>query len=179
MALSFRRAVPDDLPALHALVETAYRGDASRAGWTTEADLIDGQRTDREELESLMSSPTKRFVLGFLSGDGEGDELVASVLVSDEGDAAYVGMFVVRPVLQGRGLGKLVLAEAERIAREELGRRVVRMQVIAQRDELIAWYARRGYAPTGERAPFPYGNARAGAPKRDDLEFVILRKELP
>lgn len=178
MTLSFRRAELDDLPALHALVEIAYRGEASRAGWTTEADLIDGQRTDREELEDLMSSPKKRFLLGFLALEGPGDELVASVLVSDEGDAAYIGMFVVRPVLQGRGLGKLVLAEAERIARDELGRNAVRMQVIAQRDELIAWYARRGYTPTGERAPFPYGDTRSGAPKRDDLEFVILRKEL-
>jgi ribosomal protein S18 acetylase RimI-like enzyme len=171
--IAFRLATLADIPALHALIEGAYRGEGSRAGWTTEADLIDGQRTDAEVLRGLLTSPRKRFVLGV-----EDDELIACVLVSDEGDAAYMGMFVVRPDLQSRGIGKIVLAEVERIAREDLGRAAVRMQVIAQRAPLLEWYARRGYLPTGERAPFPYGNVRAGLPKREDLEFVILRKEL-
>src|SRR4051794_13241714 len=46
-AVMFREAGPADLGAIVALVESAYRGESSRAGWTTEADLLDGQRTDR------------------------------------------------------------------------------------------------------------------------------------
>ena len=173
MTLSFRRAALPDLPALHALVESAYRGEASRAGWTTEADLLEGQRTDIDALAALLASATHQCILAF-----DGPELVASVLVSDEGDAAHVGLFAVRPSRQGCGIGSRLLAEAERTARDGLKRREVRMHVIRQRHELIAWYARRGYVPTGARAPFPYGDARVGLPTRDDLEFVVLRKNL-
>jgi GNAT superfamily N-acetyltransferase len=173
VALTFRRATPDDVAALHALVEGAYRGDSSRTGWTTEADLLDGQRTDREELDGLIRGETTRFLLGC-----DGDAPVACVLLSDEGEVVYLGMFVVRPDLQSRGLGKLVLAEAERVARDEMKRRAIRMTVIAQRPELIDWYTRRGYHPTGAREDFPYGDPRSGVPRRDDLYFVVLLKEL-
>lgn len=170
---SYRRAVTTDLPVLHALVESAYRGEASRAGWTSEADLLDGQRTDLDALGDLLAGPKHRFILAFEVG-----ALVASVLVSDEEDAAHIGMLAVSPARQGRGTGSRLLAEAERVIRDELGRREVRMHVIAQRAELIAWYARRGYAPTGAREPFPYGDSRVGLPKREDLEFIVLGKVL-
>ena len=173
VAFVFRRAGPADLPALHVLIETAYRGEASRAGWTTEADLLEGQRTDPDALAAPLAGAKDRFILAL-----DERELVGSVLVTDEGDAAHVGMFAVQPSRQGHGIGSRLLAEAERVARDELQRREVRMHVIAQRHELIAWYARRGYAPTGERAPFPYGDASVGRPKRDDLEFVVLGKTL-
>jgi ribosomal protein S18 acetylase RimI-like enzyme len=87
-------------------------------------------------------------------------------------------MFSVTPGLQGGGVGKQVLAEAERIAREEWACPAMRMTVIDIRDELIAFYERRGYARTGVKKPFPYGDARFGLPKRDDLRFEVLEKAL-
>jgi ribosomal protein S18 acetylase RimI-like enzyme len=87
-------------------------------------------------------------------------------------------MFAVRPGSQGGGLGRRVLARAERLAREEWGVREMHMTVISVREELIAWYERRGYRRTGRMAPFPYGDERFGVPRRDDLEFELLVKEL-
>lgn len=173
MTLVFSRATSADVAAIVALVESAYRGNASRAGWTTEADLLDGQRTDRAGVLGLIEGTRSRILLAHDEG-----ELVGSVLLEDEGDKAYIGMFAVRPGLQSRGLGSALLGEAERVAREELHRDVARMTVIAQRSELIAWYERRGYAQTGEREEFPYGNERFGKPRRNDLYFVVLEKRL-
>jgi ribosomal protein S18 acetylase RimI-like enzyme len=86
-------------------------------------------------------------------------------------------MFAVSPKTQGGGLGKQVLAEAERTAREDFGLDSMQMTVIRQREDLIAWYVRRGYARTGETKPFPYGDVRFGLPRRDDLEFEVLVKD--
>lgn len=170
---TFRRATLDDLRDLHALVESAYRGEASRAGWTTEADFLDGQRTDLEELEALVVGPSTRILLAH-----EGEALVGCVLLREEPGCAYLGMLSVRPTLQSSGLGRALLQEAERVARDELDRPEMRMRVISLRDALIAWYQRRGYALSGDREPFPYDEPRAGRPKRDDLEFVVMRKAL-
>ena len=89
---------------------------------------------------------------------------------------AYFGMFAVRPDLQGRGLGDVVRAEAERLAGQEWGAHEMRLMVFPQRVPLIRWYARRGYHDTGRRVPFPYGDERYGIPKRPDLEFAVLAK---
>jgi GNAT superfamily N-acetyltransferase len=91
---------------------------------------------------------------------------------------AYFGMFAVRPGRQGRGLGRAVLAEAQRLARAEWHATRMEMTVIRQRLDLIAWYARLGYQPTGATEPFPYGDERYGRPTRPDLEFVVLAKPL-
>jgi ribosomal protein S18 acetylase RimI-like enzyme len=170
---AFRCAALSDVGELVALVESAYRGDPSRAGWTTEADLLDGQRTDPEEVSSLIADPTIALVLATL-----GQVLVGSVAVrTDEARVAHIGMFAIRPTLQGSGLGTALLAEAERVAVER-GALMAEMTVIEQRVELLAWYARRGYRATGETEPFPYGNFRFGSPKRDDLRFLVLEKSL-
>ena len=170
--LSFRPANHADIPALVALVTSAYRGDVSRQGWTTEADLLDGQRIDPEGLRRDIDRP--RSVVLLAERDGA---LLACAHVAEEDGAGYFGMFSVRPDLQGGGVGKAVLAEAERIAR---GWRLpaMRMTVIDIRDELIAFYERRGYARTGIHKPFPYGDERYGIPKREDLRFEILEKPL-
>jgi len=104
--------------------------------------------------------------------------LIACCQLEHRGSAGYFGMFAVRPGRQGGGLGKVVMAEAERIAREEWGATVMEMTVISVREELIAFYERRGYRRTGELSPFPYGDERFGLPQRDDLEFEKLVKEL-
>lgn len=170
---SFRTATAADVPAIVALVESAYRGDSGRRGWTTESDLLDGQRTDAADVAEAMARPDSRIVL--LERDGR---LLASCHVERVGEAGYFGMFAVDPTLQAGGLGKLLLGEAERVAREEWGCRLMEMTVIVQREELIAWYERRGYRRTGTYKPFPYGQERFGVPRRDDLRFELLVKAL-
>jgi ribosomal protein S18 acetylase RimI-like enzyme len=171
--LTFRTAAEDDIPALVALVESAYRGDASRAGWTTEADLLEGQRTDPEGIAAVVAGPAAVMLAVERAG-----ELVACCQLEQRGEHAYFGMFAVSPRLQGAGLGKAVLAEAERTVRAEWGAREMQMTVIRQREDLIAWYERRGYARTGKLSPFPYGDERFGIPQRSDLAFELLVKPL-
>lgn len=176
--LTFRNANETDIPALVALVTSAYRGDASRAGWTTEADLLDGNRIDPELLGRDILRPHSRVLLAERPRADGTPELVACAHVCIEDGAGYFGMFSVRPELQGGGIGKAVLAEAERIAREEWHLPAMRMTVIDVREELIAWYERRGYRRTGIKKPFPYGDPRFGIPLRGDLRFEVLEKPL-
>lgn len=170
----FRDAADPDIPALVELVNAAYRGDASRQGWTTEADLLGGQRIDADQVAELLSRPEARVVVADRDGRIEG----CCELAGGDDGAAYFGMFSVRPQAQGEGLGRRLLAEAERAAADELGCGSMRMTVLRQRAELIAWYERRGYRRTGATSPFPYGDERFGLPKRDDLVFEELVKTI-
>ena len=157
------------------LVESAYRGERSKAGWTTEAELLGGQRIDAEGIAAVISAADSRVLLA----SDEHDDLIACCTIQQlRAGRSYFGTFAVRPGLQGGGLGKIVLAEAERVARDEWACDTIEMTVIGQREDLIAWYARRGYAATGEMRPFPYGDERFGLPKREDLYFVVLAKSL-
>ena len=169
--LTFRPATLTDIPALIALMTSAYRGDASKQGWTTEADLLDGQRIDAEALRHDIERTDSRILLALENG-----EVLACAHVAIEDGTGYFGMFAVSPDQQGSGVGKRMMAEAERLAREDWGLPGMRMTVIDIRDELIAFYERRGYARTGLKKPFPYGDERFGIPKRDDLRFEILEK---
>ena len=171
-SVSFRTACAQDVPAIVALVESAYRGESGLRGWTTESHLLDGRRTDAADVGALIGRPDSRILLAERDG-----RIAASCHVERQGEAGYFGMFAVDPTGQGSGLGKQVLAEAERIAREEWQCSGMRMTVIVQREELIAWYGRRGYRRTGEYQPFPYGDERFGVPRRDDLRFEVLRKD--
>ncbi|MFE5740760.1 GNAT family N-acetyltransferase [Streptomyces celluloflavus] len=171
--LAFRSATDADIPGLVELIESAYRGDASRAGWTTEADLLAGQRTDPDGVAAVVRNETGRLMIAERDG-----ELVACCQLEHRGDHVYFGMFAVRPTLQGGGLGKVIMAEAERTAQAAWGAREMHMTVIRQRAELIAWYERRGYRRTGQLTPFPYGDERSGIPQRADLEFELLVKRL-
>ncbi len=171
--LTYRAATPADVDAIVELVESAYRGHVSRAGWTTEADLLDGRRTNAQDVLGHIRRPQSQVLLAFRDG-----QLQACAHVAAEDDAGYFGMFSVVPTLQRSGLGKQMMAEAERIARDEYGMTMMRMTVIDVRDELIAWYERRGYRRTGIKKPFPYGDERFGVPLRDDLRFEVLEKTL-
>ncbi|MEV7200254.1 GNAT family N-acetyltransferase [Streptomyces griseoluteus] len=170
---TFRDATDADVDDLVALVESAYRGDASRAGWTTEADILDGQRTDPEGVRQVIKTPDSRLLVVEREG-----RLVACCQLEHRGTHAYFGMFAVSPTLQGAGLGKAVMAEAERVARADWGATEMHMTVISVRDDLIGWYERRGYRRTGETTPFPYGDERFGIPRRPDLRFELLVKSL-
>lgn len=174
-SLTVERATAADAEAVVALVNSAYRGDSSRAGWTTEADLLGGQRTDADGIRDVVASDERRLLL-HRAADGA---LLACVLLERRpGDGCYLGMLTVRPDLQAAGIGRRLLAAAESYAAAGLGASYVEMTVIGVRTELIAWYERRGYARTGERRPFPYGDVRFGLPRRPDLEFDVLRKAL-
>ena len=171
--MQFRRATHADVPAVVALVESAYRGDASRAGWTTEADFLEGRRTDEADVTALIDRERGMMLLA-----EDADGLVACANVAEEDGAGYFGMFSVVPTRQGRGIGSKVLAEAERIVRDDWKLPLMRMTVIDIRDELAAFYVRRGYVRTGKTKPFPYGDERFGVPKRPDLRFEVLEKQL-
>ncbi|GAA2340705.1 GNAT family N-acetyltransferase [Streptomyces kunmingensis] len=171
--LSFREATEADVDALVALIESAYRGDDSRAGWTTEADILQGQRTDPQGVLDVIEAADSRLLT--VERDGT---VVACCQLEHRGDHAYFGMFAVSPALQGAGLGKVIIAEAERTARETWGVREMHMTVISVREELIAFYERRGYRRTGKMSPFPYGDERFGIPQRTDLQFELLVKPL-
>jgi ribosomal protein S18 acetylase RimI-like enzyme len=173
VTLLFRRAGAADVPAIVALVESAYRGEVSRTGWTTEADLLDGQRTDAAAVADILRAPGSTVLLAEAA-----EGLLACCQLEQRPPAAYFGMFSVQPTGQGHGVGRQVLAEAERIARDEWGATSMIMTVLAQRDDLIAWYERRGYQRTGEQRPFPYGDERHGIPRRPDLIFDVLAKPL-
>jgi len=172
-SLMFRDARVPDVAAIVALVESAYRGDASRAGWTTEADLLDGQRVDVVGVSEIVTRRGSRVLLAEANG-----ELLACCHLEKQGSACYFGMFSVKPTQQGAGIGQQLLQEAERLARDEWKCRKMEMTVITVRDELIAWYERRGYRRSGMYKPFPYGDIRFGIPKRDDLRFELLVKGL-
>ena len=176
-SFQFRSADAGDTETLVELVESAYRGDASKQGWTTEADLLDGRRTGVDDIQACLARPDSRILLIERAVHG-GRELLACAHVAIEDGVGYFGMFSVRPNLQGSGIGKALLAEAERVAREEWRLPAMRMTVIDIRDELIAFYERRGYRRTGIKKPFPYGDERFGKPKRDDLRFEVLEKPL-
>lgn len=150
--LAIRPAAAGDLPALRTLIQRAYRGEASRGGWTHEADLIPvGERIARTELEAMLADADERLLTGWL-----GDRLIGHVRVArSSDDRAYLGLLCVDPLVQAGGYGRQLIAAAEATARDAFGASRLEMTVISVRHELIGYYARRGYAPTGETRPFP------------------------
>ncbi|HUO98208.1 MAG TPA: GNAT family N-acetyltransferase [Rhizomicrobium sp.] len=168
-------AAEGDLEAVAALINSAYRGEASRQGWTTEADFIDGLRTDASHLCRELAAKPGAMILT-LRANESGPPLGCLWLEPEERGAWYLGMLSVRPDMQDRGFGRLMLTAAEDFARAR-GAKIMQMTVIGIREELIAWYRRRGYVPTGEIKPFPPGDGM-WTPKRDDLELLVLEKAL-
>ena len=161
-----RNAASTDLPTLQALIQRAYRGDDARAGWTHEADLLDGERIGVAELEAMIADPAERLLVGL-----DGERMVGCVRVANSGGGlAYLGLLCVDPLLQAGGYGKQLIAAAEATAREEFGADRIEMTVIDKRTELIAFYQRRGYVQTGTR-DFP-------VVVDPPLHMVVLEKPL-
>lgn len=171
--LAFRTATTADIDAIVGLVHSAYRGESSRSGWTTEADLLEGQRTTPAEVGSSITAADSLVLLA-----ERDDVLLACCHLQRRGSRCYFGMFAVDPRQQGDGIGRHVIAHGEELARTHWACSVMEMTVIRQRRDLIAFYERRGYADTGQRSPFPYGDERFGLPLRDDLEFTLLERVL-
>ena len=172
--MRFRTASPADAQAITDLVNSGYRGGSSKRGWTTEADLLGGQRTDAGQVLEMIQAPGSRVELA-CAPDGS---LAGCVRVKKEpSGSCYVGMLTVDPVRQAGGIGKELLAHCERLARD-WGCARLRMTVIEGREELLRFYERRGYARTGATEPFPEHDPRFGLPKVKGLRFVELAKTL-
>jgi ribosomal protein S18 acetylase RimI-like enzyme len=162
------KATFEDVSALNKLVNSAYRGESSKKGWTYEADLLGGIRITEEELtETIQKSDT--IILKY----SENQELLACMMLVEKADKLYLGMLTVSPELQGGGIGKKLLKQAEIVAQEK-GLSKIGMTVISARQELIDWYKRHGYVDTGEREPFIL-DYHFGEPKQD-LEFLVMEK---
>lgn len=170
MSLIFRNAIPIDAERIAALVNSAYRGEHSRLGWTTEADLLDGRRTDAREVRRLIA---RRNSIILICQDGR--EIVGSVHIERTGDHASLGMFVVEPACQGCGLGKRLLARAEQVVQREWQVEKIVIHVITLRHELIAFYLRCGYRRTGVLHEFPV-NPKMWQPKASGLTLEALEK---
>lgn len=164
--LSFRLATLADATALQPLVQRAYRGDAARAGWTHEADLLDGERIGIDELAALITDQAERLLVAERDGT-----MVGCVRVADLGGGlAYLGLLAVDPLRQAAGIGRALIDAAETLARDGFGAARIEMTVIDTRDELIGYYRRRGYTPAGVR-PFPL-------PTDPPIGMVVLDKVL-
>ncbi len=158
-----------DIPKLKALINSAYIGESSEKGWTTEASILRGIRIDEPELIAVMSTPNATI----FKYQPE-NEILGCVLLEEKVGTLYLGMFCVNPELQNRGIGKKILQFATDFAISKSLPRIV-MTVISIRSELIAWYKRHGYEDLGKREPFPDGYEQ-DILGNDQLEFVVLEK---
>lgn len=172
--LHYRQAIDADAERLNALVNSVYRGESSKVGWTTEADLLGGQRVDVDGIRELLRKPGNAILVAERSG-----EIVGCVHAERKsGDRCYLGMLSVQANLQSLGVGRGLIGELENFARNRWACTIIEMTVIGQRQELIDYYVRRGYRVTGERREFPMNDPRFGLPKRNDLYFEVLAKDL-
>lgn len=166
--MRIRQATANDIVNLNTLVNGAYRGESSKKGWTTEADLLDGIRTSEASLEEMMEKPEAVILVA-----EEAREISGCVYLERQGNTLYLGMLTVKPELQAKGLGAQLMQAAEDYAKEK-GCTCLRMTVITSRHSLIAYYQRKGFADTGERKPFP-DDPKFGIPKQP-LEFLVMEK---
>ncbi|NMR18652.1 GNAT family N-acetyltransferase [Cellulomonas fimi] len=191
-SLTVRPATPDQAEAVAALANSAYRGEESRHGWTTEESLVGGQRADAAMVRGLMEQPDSVVLIGLdthglethglgqHAPDTHGPDAAARLLacchLERRGGSGYLGMFAVRPRLQGQGTGRAMLDAAETYARDTWDARSIELTVLDQRPELIAWYERCGFRLTGERHEFPDDDERFGVPQRPDLELLAMAR---
>lgn len=163
--------IQNDIEELVNLVNSAYRGESSKKGWTTEADLLGGIRTSQPSIETMLQQPGAMI----LSAKNEGARMVGCVSLNKNVKQLYIGMLTVAPDIQANGIGKQLLVAAENYGRE-IGCTSISMSVIDVRHELIDWYKRKGYQNTGKTKPFPNDPA-FGIPKQP-LQFIMLEKPL-
>lgn len=169
--MNISKATLEDIPHLVSLINSAYRGEHSKKGWTTEADLLDGLRTDEDSLEKMISKQDA-VILKVCNKD---NILQGCVYLERKTNKMYLGMLTVSPLEQARGIGKKLLFAAEKYATDQKCS-AIEMTVISVRHELILWYQKHGYYKTGEMKPFPE-DKKFGIPKQA-LEFVVLQKEV-
>lgn len=165
------KATAADVPSLNTLINSAYRGESSKKGWTTEAYILTGLRTTEEELTQTLQNP-KNTILKFT----DKQEIIGCVLLAEKERQLYLGMLTVSPELQNDGIGKKLLQQAE-IHAQSLKLPKIIMTVISVREELIAWYMRNGYENTGVKEPFPASDVHIPITEKP-LEFIVLEKRI-
>lgn len=158
------------------LVNSAYRGETARQGWTSECDIIDGQRTDPESLLELINTENSYIIL---LESKQTKELIGCCHVekSKSSPHMYLGMLSVSPTLQNQGIGKALLIIAEKYCKR-FGCGAIEMSVISTRTELQDWYKRHGFVVVGDPELFPYDNPKIGIPKVEGLQFDVLVKSI-
>jgi ribosomal protein S18 acetylase RimI-like enzyme len=172
----YRPVADSDIPAIVQLMNRAYRGSGSSPGWSTEEAYLGGDRTTEAVLRADLKAKPSASLLKWK--DERAERIIGCVWLEPmTEDTWYLGSLAIDPEQQNGGLGRTMLAAAEKWVHER-GAKRVRMSVINIREALIAWYVRRGYVKTGATEPFPYGDDRFGRPLRDDLSFVVLEKPL-
>lgn len=171
--MKITRAYEEDIIALEALVNSAYRGEGSKMGWTTEAEILDGIRINGDALRAMLKDSGVT-VLKYL---GKDDGIIATVCLEPKGTKLYLGMFAVSPMEQGGGIGKKMMYAADEFALEKSCDRIV-ISVISTRSELIAWYGRHGYVATGRSIAFEDIEGRFGDPKVPDIALIEMEKML-
>ena len=164
-------ATPVDAPRLTQFVNAAYRGDSSRQGWTTESDLLDGQRIDEAGVADMLTLPGAAMLLALKTAG----ELLGCFHEQAKDELLYLSMLAVNPAGQTQGVGKFLLEAAEAYGRQH-GCTLSHMTVISVRAELIGYYERRGYHLTGATEAFPT-DPRYGIPKQP-LTLLVLEKAL-
>lgn len=174
MHFEFTQADQEHLVELSALINSAYRGESSRKGWTTEADLLEGQRTDPFTLKQIVDEEGSVILI---AQDEDSDKIYGCVNLKQQQHKCYLGMLTVEPSMQAKGLGKQLLEESEAFA-GFWDCTEIYMSVISVRKELIEWYERHGYVRTKETQPFPYNDVKFGIPLVQGLEFIMLKKNI-
>jgi predicted N-acetyltransferase YhbS len=159
----------NDIPAITTLVNSAYQGEPGSKSWTSEGHIVAGQRTTEEVVGNLIQQPA----ITMLKCVDAQQNIVGCVLLEKKEGTLYLGMLSVNPQLQTTGIGKLLLQEGERVARDHQYSTVT-ITVIDMRHELIDWYKRKGYRPTGNKQPFSNKSSSALA----EFSFMEMIKEL-
>lgn len=178
MHIEFTQADQSHIDRIVTLVNSAYRGETGKKGWTTESDLLDGQRTDSESIADIINKEDSVILIAEdEEADAEAETLVGCVHLEKQGTDLHLGMLTVSPNYQNKKIGKMLLSEAEAFA-DFWDCTHVAIEVITQRSELIAWYEKRGFVPTGEFKEFPMDNPKFGIPKVSELRFQIMKKKV-
>lgn len=168
----FRIAGTEDANTINDLVNSVYRGENAKKGWTSEADLLDGIRITTAKVNEIISADNSVILLVLNI-----NRIIGCVHLEKTGDKCHLGMLSIDVNYQNTGIGKLVMNKSEEYAKKDFGCSEMEMKVIGQRKELIEYYLRRGYNKTGETEPFIL-NTHFGGPKKDNLYFEYLVKKL-
>jgi GNAT superfamily N-acetyltransferase len=167
--LEIRPATTTEAAAIAALVNRAYRPAGDTPGWTHEAHLVEGDRVSESGVRGLIQPGSVVLIAR------EGDAIIACVHVEARGTSAYIGMLTTEPARQAGGLGKQMLAAAERWAAAHFKAGTLCMSVLERRTDLLAYYERRGYRRTGNSEPF-HAHCGVGTLREAGLRVLELAK---
>ena len=176
MEFDIQKAENGDICALRQLIESAYRGESAKYGWTSETDLIDGNRLNGGELEATMQNANSQILV--IRDSVETGSILASICLYRDGEKCEFGMFAVNPLKQSNGIGKALLAYAENFAKTEWGFDKMQLSVITQRNTLIDFYKRRGYVATGKKFSMSDHHLNQEMTRGHDLELEVYEKQL-